>query len=164
MKFFQPDILDKENLNDREIRAIFERYTRHLKTMQGVLPDHVLTLAKQDGVDDGLIVSVKHDLKKADFVLTMRCGNLQIGYYDLILHYQSAETSLPDMRTILHLARVSRNRWEDLAYHELDIKPEGCIEHRFLFHGCSNAVPFHEFSIRCRSLRWEKMPRADRNF
>jgi hypothetical protein len=163
MNFFTHVEFDREDLNDKAVRAIFERYARHLKRLKGFLSNHVLELAILEGIDDGLVVSVKQDMRKRTLTLTLRCGNLQIGYYDLRLKYRGVEVSDGDMRLIRHLQRVSRYRWECLTYHELDKTKDGLIEHRFQFYGSSNAVPFQEFSIRCQSLHWETIPRENRD-
>lgn len=136
----------------------FERYSHHLEQLQGILPARVLELATLPGVDDGLVVQVKHDRARALLTLVLRCGDLQMGYYDLRLIYEGASITPADEHTLARLARRTKCPYDgpDVAYHELDAAPEGGIEHRLLFHRG------YEFSIRCRALRWEQVSLPDR--
>lgn len=129
---------------------VFADYTSHLEAMRGVLPDDVLELATLPGVDDGLIVFVEHDRERRIFTLIMRCGDLQVGYFDLELVYEDAEISRTDEWILARIAREIDEKFvgNDVAYHEVDVTKNGTIEHRILFH------PGRFVTIRCRVLRW----------
>ena len=117
--------------------AFHQAYSRHLEQMRGVLPDHVLELTQLQGVDDGLIVEVRHDQAERVLHLTLRCGPNQMGYYDLILTYEDAEITPEDERLLARLARSTRDRSDhdaDLHRHEVDATADGRIEHRLEFH------------------------------
>src|SRR5687768_9470955 len=110
------------------------------------------------GVDDGLVVEVQHQRPQKTLRMVLRCGDLQMGYYDLILTYEGASLTPRDEQTLARVARTTRDhrRHEcDLAYHEVDVvdmvetSDGGGIEHRFLFH------PGVWFAIRCDALHWE---------
>lgn len=163
MKFFTMDAYNScyygSDENHSALTAAFRRYRHYLEGLQSVLPAHVLTLAQLPGVDDGLVVEVQHDRRQHILVLTLRCGDLQMGYYDLILRYEDADISSQDERTLAHIARTTKDdsRHEsDLYSHEVDKTADGRIEHRLLFH------PGVWFAIRCYALCWDKVDRPNR--
>lgn len=140
--------------------AAYQQYHRHLEAMEGILPAEALELAKLQGTDDGLVVEVRHDREQNILTLTLRCGHLQMGYYDLILRYEDAEISAEDEKKLARIARTTVNdsRHEsDLCFQEVDVTEGGRIEHRLLFHyGVW-------FAIRCCALHWEKVDRPNRD-
>jgi len=143
----------------RTLRAAHEDYFRYLDALGDALPTRLLELARLGGVDDGLVVAVRHDRRQALLEITLRCGNLQIGDYDLVLRYEGAELSPADERTLARIARstLDDSRHEsDLFNHEIDRTEDGRIEHRFLFH------PGVWFAVRCDALTWEKVDRPNR--
>jgi hypothetical protein len=161
MKFFTLDWYHTpiDEADAVHFRRAYDSYAAHLELMRGVLPDSVLALARLSGMDDGLVVSVRHERAVRRLRLTLRCGDLQVGYYDLILDYEEASLSPPDEWTLARVARSTRSdaRYDyDLAYHEIDRSEDGQIEHRLLFH------PGIWLAIRCVRMRWEKVPRSDR--
>ncbi len=161
MKFFTVDSYNSwyDSFEDYSIlKNASEEYWRFVESMQGILPTEVLALARLPGVDDGLIVRVKHDRDKRVLVLTLRCGDLQMGYYDLILTYEDAEISHGDECTLARLAHTTKySRYKsDLYRHEVDMLDDGRIEHRLIFH------PGIWFVVRCKTLRWDKLNRPNR--
>jgi len=140
-------------------RTVWPRYRLHLEEMQSFLPADLLALARLPGVDDGLVVFVRHDLARRVLSLTLRAGDRQMGYYDLVLHYEGADISPNHELTLARVARTTvndRRHESDVAFHELDMAADGRIEHRILFH------PGLWFSIRCAALRWVRLPRPNR--
>ena len=162
MKYFTLDWYHRDRYNDGDEeygRTAFERYKRHLEEMQSVLPAEALELARLRGVDDGLVVEVQHNRSEHVLTLTLRCGDNQMGYYDLIVGYEGATISPQDEQMLARVARTTKSERyheSDAAFHELDRLEDGHIEHRFLFHpGC-------EFAIKCKALHWEKVSRPNR--
>lgn len=162
MKFFTAEYLQTDHDDAEEIRlltAAVQGYEQHLERMQGVLPDHIFALTRLKGMDDGLIAEVRHDWASRTLRLVMRCGDLIMGYYDLILRYEQAEISQQDEQTLTQIARTTKNDGRhrcDLYAHEVDITDTGMIEHRLLFH------PGIWFAVGCRDLQWETVARANR--
>ena len=139
-------------------RLVAERYARHLESLRGILPANVLALAKLHGIDDGLIVRVRYNREQRHLTLILRCGHLQMGYYDLIITYQDAVLSARDEWTLAKIARAATSNGRsrsDVAIHEVDRAEAGGIEHRFLFH------PGVWFAIRCRALHWKRVSRSN---
>ena len=157
LKYFTLEWYRQEDKTAEDYRAVFDAYTRRLESVRDTLSENLLILAKLPGVDDGLIVEARHEREQRRFMLTLRCGNLRMGYYDLVLTYEDAAISQPDAWILARIARMTNERrGDDIANHELDVTPDGRIEHRFLFH------PGHWFAIRCRTLQWEKINRPNR--
>jgi ribA/ribD-fused uncharacterized protein len=132
-------------------RDVWARYRRHLEEMEAVLPPEVVEVARLPSMDDGLVVQVEHDRKRGVLTLVMRCGDLQVGYYDLTVRYEGARITPKDE---WHLA-VAAREGGDLAYHEVDRTEDGAIVHRLLFH------PGLEVDVRCHTLVWERVDRPD---
>jgi hypothetical protein len=145
----------------RAVAAAHEQYRQRLRDLHGVLPDHVIALADLQGVGDGLLVRVDHRRDCRTLILTLRCGHLQMGYYDLVLEYSDASITTEHDQILAWIARTTKGCWRhecDIAYHEVDLADDGLIEHRLLFHyGLW-------FAVTCRSLAWETLPRSQREF
>jgi len=127
--------------------------------MQGILPPDVLALARLPGVDDALVVKVRHDRSRRVLALTLRAGDSVIGYYDLVLKYEGADISQEDEQTlaqIAHTTKDERRHQSDVAFHELDQTEDGRVVHRLLFH------PGLGFAICCDALHWVRLPRPNR--
>ena len=161
MKYFTLDWYQAVDDNFDRDQAAYQQYTRHLEEMQGVLPADVLALARLKGVEDALVVKVRHDRARRVLSLALRAGYIGIGYYDLILTYQGAEITPEDEQMLALVARTTLHAWRhesDLVRHELDVTEDGRIEHSLLFHYG------RAFTIRCERLVWVRLPRRDRNF
>jgi hypothetical protein len=154
MKFFTLDAYRAwyRELDDAPQKAAYQAYRRHLEAMREVLPADVVALGELQGIDDGLIVEAHHDRSQQLFTLVLRCGDLQLGYYDLVLTYRDAEISPEHERRLAEVARTG----QDAYYHEVDRAEDGRIEHRWLFH------PGLEIDFRCRELQWSRVERPDR--
>jgi len=161
MHFFTADDYRSIDNDGKRFAAQLAAYKRHLEGLRGLLPDEVLALAVLPGVDDGLLIEVHHDRALRTLQLILRCGDLQMGYYDLRLDYE--EIDLPS-QTAWTLARIARTttsdgrHQHDVAYHEIDRSEDGGIDHRLLFH------PGVVVTLRCRSLHWRTIAQPDRNF
>lgn len=156
MKFQSPSWDDSP-----EVWAAFRQaHERHLEKIRGVLPEHVLELATLPGLEDGLIVEYCYDKKKRLLHLVLLCGDLQMGYYDLIITYQGAEITPEHEKTLTHLAQSID---EHICLHrfEVDITEDNQIEHRLEFFTSDGKV---WFAIRCEGLSWETVERPKQEF
>ncbi len=161
---FQPPV---ESEDPNEWANFRDAYLRHLDQLSGILPDHVLELAYLEGIEDGLIVEVSHNRTERRLKLVLRCGYIQMGYYDLVLIYEDAEISLEHERVLAQLARRTpadcSGYVPELYRFELDVTEDGRIEHRIQFHVDPEQSYLSDwFAIRCRTLRWEKISRPSR--
>lgn len=161
MKYFTLDWYHAVDDDFNRDMSVYQQYRRHLEEMRAVLPADVLALAHLPGVDDALIVKVRHDRTRRVLSLTLRAGYIGIGYCDLILTYRGAEITPEDEQMLALVARTtrdSRRHKSDLAFHELDGAENRRIEHSILFH------PGRAFTIRCDALVWVRLPRPSRSF
>jgi hypothetical protein len=168
LKFFRPEACD--TFEDIEsYRVVFDAYRRHVDGLRESLPPHVLELTQPSGMEDGLVVRVDHDRQQRVLRLVLRCGDLQMGYYNLEVTYIDAEI-LPEhdivLATIARSTKTQRHHECDLAYHEVDAAQGGRIEHRLIFYA---SPPRHQpagawlwFTVNCQELQWRRVPKRSR--
>ena len=168
MKFFSPEVCDTFE-EFEPFRQTDEKYRRHLEGLRNVLPERVLELAEPSGMDDALVVRVDHDREHRILRLVLRCGDLQMGYSNLVLTYEGAELRPEHDASLARIARSTESQRFfgcDLAYHELDATEDGGIEHRLIFHASKwhhpSAGGWIWFAVRCRALGWRRDPRRSR--
>ena len=103
------------------------------------------------------MVWVLHDRQAKHLQITIRCGHLQMGYYDLVLDYFGARISDEHDQILAVVARTTRDRnnSHDLRYQELDLSQDGRIEHRLMFR------PGVWISIICDELTFQRVPKPD---
>lgn len=168
MRFFSKEVCDA--FDDAEaFSKVYGEYRQYLEGLRGVLPERVIELAEPSGMEDALVVQVNHDRERRVLRLVLRCGHLQMGYYNLVLTYEDAEL-LPEhdvaLATIAHSTKTQRFHGCDLAYHELDAVEGGKIEHSMIFHASSwhhpSAGGWMWFSVRCSALTWRREPKKSR--
>lgn len=164
MRFFTKDFIEEEKTSD-DHRRLWEEYRKHLHDNRDVLTAPIQELALLPGVDDGLIVSFRHNRDVPSLELILRCGDLIMGYFDLCLEYIGRTITASDEAILQRLADLHRqNIHGDIAYHEVDTTADGAIVHRILFHGNPwSKLPSQEVEITCRTLRWQKIPRPNRD-
>lgn len=156
MKFLTKEIYDSWYSNhedDRPLGAAYKAYQATVRNASAAWPERVRALAELRGVDDGLVVEVHHLRSLNRLILVLRCGHLQMGYYDLVLSYYDAEIS-PEHE--LTLARIARSSREEVFEQELEVAEDGRIVHRLMFH------PGDWFAISCRELDWTSISRPNR--
>lgn len=160
MRFFTLDAYNVwyDDCDSASLEAASARYERHLRSLKPIVPSDVLELALLPDVDDALVARVNHARERGVLTLVLRCCGSWMGCWDLVLTYEGAAISPADERTlagIAHTTKSHRRHESDLFRHEVELV-NGQIEHRLLFH------PWVWFAIRCRALRWERIPRPDR--
>lgn len=159
MKFFTVAAWQSFDDDPQAFQRVYQSYQRRLQQLAGVLPDRVLELSEPYGIENGLITRVRHDENRRKLQLTIRCGHLQMGYYDLALTYREAEISPEHDRVLASIARstISARRHDaELFYQEIDLIDDGRMEHRLFF------IPGIWISVRCEDLDWARVPRRDR--
>lgn len=142
-----------------ELTTALHSYQQHVETLTAILGPHLFTLSGAFLIDDALVARAKLDTVNGTLEPTLRCGNLQVGYFDVALRYEDVEIDPRDVMTLSQVARgtKSHRRFDFDAYaHELDVTEGGRIEHSILFH------PGVEFTLRCRRLTWTRTDRRDR--
>ena len=140
------------------LKAEAAAYERRLNELKGRLPDNLMAIAPAWHVDDALVSRVCFDKANGWLLLTLRCGNIPDGYFDLTLRYEGVDISEDHLRVLSDIAcNTSCTQFDNDAYvHELDLLDNGRVEHRFLFY------PGMWFAIRCDRMSWERTERRNR--
>ena len=168
MKFFTPERID-EIVDPWTFKELQCEYLRYLHSLGNKIPDHIYSLVELEAVQDGLIVRARRISKGNILELTIRCGHLQMGYYNLTLRYLDAEISPDDDINLARIARgtyTSTRHYCDFAHHEIDLCDDGRIEHRVMFFTRPSCLTGDDgylcFTIRCRDIKWKRDGKASR--
>ncbi|HZH98380.1 MAG TPA: hypothetical protein VEX38_05365 [Fimbriimonadaceae bacterium] len=163
--------VDADARSSARLFAAVADYQSYLHALPS-FPEELRTIAHPFLVDDALFVSAVYHGGKDQLKLTLRCGNIPDGYFDLILKYEGIEVSEHDRSELARVARGTKTAMRysyDAFCHELDLV-DGKLVHSFLFHGGwewiatdhFEWVPPVMFTIRSKYLEWERAERADR--
>ena len=166
MKFFTQEYYESDN--EVLIRSAWRRYEQHLESLNGIFPNRILELARMRvEFHDALLAYVHRNYAAQQLTLTLRCGYLQVGYFDLKLRYSDAEISASHERSLEQIARTTRNHTQFKMRswtHEIDSTDNERIVHRIFFD--SLALPPCPsplwIEIVCRDLHWENTSRPNR--
>ena len=124
MNYFTPEWLRSDG---EEHPA--EKYGEHLAPLLPQWPPDVQALASRISLHDGLIRELSWDTQEATLFLCLRCGDNQVGYFDLDLHYSGVHFSPLDWASLLTL---NANKNSSALYDEVD-EEDGRFVHRILF-------------------------------
>jgi hypothetical protein len=125
-------------------------YQRHLQTLD--LPRAVRDLAFLNP-HDAYILDVEYDPSAHLLRLRLRCGDLQVGYFDAVLDF-SGVIIHPD-----HLARLieaSRPAKFEVLYDEVDRSSADLFDYRLLLH------PVFEIAFQFTDIDIARQPVMDR--
>lgn len=136
MKYFTP-AWHRGDLDDEASNRAFEDYQRHLTSLLPNLPPEVRRLATRINIHDGLLWEVAVNLEMDTLRLTLRCGDLQVGYFDLDLEYEQVDfvPELTEAMRKLAVAQLNlpKSRSSNSAlYDEVD-RNDAFVVHRILF-------------------------------
>jgi hypothetical protein len=126
-------------LSEELWRSVSVQYDRHFRNFLPKLPETIAQLGTTISIHDGLIQSAAVDQRTKELHLLLRCGDLQVGYYDLNLHYSGVQFGSLDLAT---LAAVARDSQVECLHDELDMDENSVYVHRILF------TPTGEITIR----------------
>lgn len=139
-----------------------EKYQEHLAPLLPQWPPDVQALAVRISLHDGLIRELSWDMEQATLFLRLRCGDLQVGYFDLDLHYSGVLFSLPALES---LAALKTDKVGESLYDEMD-EEDGLFVHRILFISRERIkggwFEYYEAAIRFEQLCLVTMPRESR--
>jgi hypothetical protein len=165
MNYFTPawhngDIEDEDN-------TVYKKYKEYLAPLLPHWPPDVQILADRINLHDGLIRELLWDTNEAILFLRLRCGDLQVGYYDLDLHYSGVLLSPLDWGSLLFLKGDTKSEWRfsEALYDEVD-EEDGFFVHHILFIKSRRARRFRHFrpSRSVRISRRGMVSRAKRKF
>jgi hypothetical protein len=144
-----------------ESGTAFAEYKKHLAFLLPQMPPDVRILATNTNLHDGMLLKKVLDTEQDTLLLILRCGDLQVGYFDLELHYLHMPSVPPATEGLESLvanpSRKNLHRSEAL-YDEVDMEGDVFV-HRILFY---TRRTYHEVTVRFTQLRLRTTPREDR--
>lgn len=105
MKFFSRQWCDG-SLSDEEAESVPAAYRAHVDALLPSMPATVRALADGVNIHDGLLQVIVFDRGRRSLSVMMRCGDLQVGYFDLEIIYYGVRLSADDTGML----RTSRRR------------------------------------------------------
>ena len=149
MKFFTRGWAHGD-MTDEEAEAVAHAYQRHLDALD--LPQPVRVLASLNP-HDGYILDVEHEASTGALCLRLRCGDLQVGYFDAVLKFSSVK--IPPAH-LAQLVEARRPACFEILYYEIDRADGDAFEYRILL------SPVFEIAFRFREVAVIRQPVADR--
>ena len=156
MQFFTREWMSG-GLDDTKYEATIPDYEAHLDRIMPLLPGTVQTLARGVNLHDGLIRSVDIRTKRRTLRLAFRCGDRQVGYFDVDLAYGGVDWARSNLRDLVSIARNVRT---EAVYDEVDTDAtngETREIHRIIFQ------PKGEIEVVFVTLGLKLVPRRGRN-
>ena len=154
MRFFTQE-WQRGDLSDAEAEAVYPAYQQHLDTLVPKLPATIRVLAWGINLHDGLIRQVRMNRPAATIAIELRCGDLQVGYFDLDLTYGDVDFAASDLDD---LSGAARDVEASALYDEIDRGTGACWVHRISF------SPEREIAICFEALELHVIPRSHREF
>ncbi|HZF10213.1 MAG TPA: hypothetical protein VFE33_15600 [Thermoanaerobaculia bacterium] len=152
MRYFS-EIWSSGDLTEEQGSAIRDAYWARIEALKPQLSPAVRKLAVDINLHDGLIRCVTLDRGARILTISLRCGDLQIGYCDVDLSYVDVDTDRLDVGMLRAIATDTET---ELRYDEIDLELPNSFVHRILF------APAREIEIVFRSLRLSTEPQPDR--
>jgi hypothetical protein len=128
MKFFTKEWLTGQ-LTDEEYEKVIPAYRRHRANILPELSSNLLDFFKVVNIHDGTIRKVIIDYTYSTLGLYLRCGDLQVGYYDVDIQYQGIQLDKSVVDMLVKMAHDSNT----LLYDELDVTDSKMFVHNIIF-------------------------------
>lgn len=166
MNYFTPDLY--QALNDwdalpdalERLKEANSRYSARLEQIRNSLSSEVSAAAGAWIVNDALISKLRQSDNPKELELVLRCGDLQVGYFDLEFSYDSPEISSQDLKSLIKVASNVRGNRRYGGWHawvqEIDMLKDGRIEHRMFFHNAGIVL------VRCRGIHVARIEKSSR--
>lgn len=144
MKYFTQEWheLYPDNHATKQIR---KDYHDHLISILPGLPTMLQELATSTNLHDGLFRRVCWDSINRNLELGLRCGDLQVGYFDLDIVYLSTTQSDTDISGIVACAE---NPESEILYDEIDVDQPKYTHRILLWPYKEVEICFSDFSMR----------------
>jgi hypothetical protein len=151
MKYFTREY-QNGHLTDNEVDKRRFDYNLHINAIHSNLTDNIKSFIKEINLHDGIIQLVKVNRNSDNLSFMIRCGDLQVGYYDAEITYVGIDLNNTNLESIRAVA-IAKN--EEILYDEFDID-DGYFTHCYL------CYPKYEFMIRFKDLRFSRVDKPDR--
>jgi hypothetical protein len=148
MKFFTRGWVDGD-MTDEEADAVVRSYWRQIEALN--LPPSVRDLADLNP-HDAYILDVEHEPRSQTLRLRLRCGDLEIGYFDAVLDFSDVRIEAAHLALLVE----SRRPEAEVLYDEVDRVDGRVFEYRLLLH------PEGEVAMRFGDVAVTRLPVAER--
>lgn len=152
MRFFTPE-WHAGNVPDVQANKVPAAYAEHIEGLLANMPATLSVLVRSVNLHDGLIRDVAFNRSDRKLRIAMRCGDLQVGYFDIDLFYGDVDVGATDLAG---LDSVSNSIGVKALYDEVDQHAKHWV-HRILF------WPYREACIVFGELGIHLEPRKNRN-
>jgi hypothetical protein len=142
-------------LSDEDAETVHSRYAVHRDALRSKFPATVIALAYGVYLHDGRVRRIVLDSTRKTLMIALRCGDLQLGYFDLDLVYQEismTESNLSELET------VARDPLTEIVHDEVDAGSGGRWVHRILF------KPYREVAVAFGQVALRIEPQPNREF
>lgn len=152
MKFFTRAWANGE-LSDEATQAIGPAYRDYLDSLN--LSPHLRELADLNS-HDGYILNVNYDEAANSLKLRLRCGDLQVGYFDATLVFADAVIPPNDVEL---LRQATRPNDAEILYDEVDVLGRNKFEYRMLLWPDGEAaIRFRDVSLNIQNVLTRESP------
>lgn len=154
MKYFTQEWHEiyPDNNSTNQIR---KAYHDHLISILPGLPTMLQELALSTNLHDGIFRRVCWDSINRNLEFGLRCGDLQVGHFDLDIVYMSITQSDADVREIVSCAENSET---EILYDEIDAF-HSKYSHRLLLWPYKEVeICFSDFTMRKTPAEKKKVP------
>lgn len=132
-----------------------QMYNDHLAKIKSQFSPSLHSLAFEFPLHDGLIRQVIVSKNLRALQLLLRCGDNQMGYFDLDLSYSEVDFEHFEFS---ELAAITNRTETEILYDEIDLHSRNSFEHRFIF------WPTGEAAVVFRGVTFEMKSVPNRNF
>lgn len=161
MRFFTREWKNGE-LTDEEYDAVVPAYWQHYAEIASKLPTTVQQFSPTISLHDGLPWYARVDRTALTLEIISRCGDQQVGYFDLALRYRLTSVRA---ECIAAVARMVADSEAEMFYDEFDLAPHGQYVHRILLWPTDElAIEFSEFSYECIARPDREVPAVAERF
>jgi hypothetical protein len=156
MKFFTRQWCDGE-LSDEDADAMPTAYRAHLIALRSRMPATLRAFAQGINIHDGRVRGIALDRTRARLTISMRCGDNQVGYFDLDITYSGVSLREADR---LALRKLGRKTDIEALHDEVDVSSPGAWVHRMLFSDYQEvSVAFEHFGMRLEPMAGREFDR-----
>jgi hypothetical protein len=142
MRYFTRDLVQAV-LSDEDFEKAFSDYQEYENRIRPKLPRQMQRLFGEISLHDGIILNVLIREDKKDLTLTLRAGDLQVGYFTIEIHYTGVKLLKKEK---IKLQSIAKNKKLELLYDEIYLMESGRYEHSIIFH------PVRDIKIECENI------------
>ena len=103
MKYFSRE-WHSGDISEGEVGEVRDRYWAFIASISDSLPEPIRELATAVNLHDGLVQELVVDHQESTVAILLRCGDLQVGYFDVRLVYSGVPTRLLDVAMLKETA------------------------------------------------------------